>query len=78
MIGIAGGPHKCSYLTKTLDVNADIDYKNADVGEQLAKAAPTGVSRRVLRQCRQRAARHRGSGDGTGGDLQGHFANPAS
>jgi NADPH-dependent curcumin reductase len=44
VIGIAGGPDKCRYLTKTLGADAAIDYKNDDVAAQMAKAAPGGVN----------------------------------
>ena len=43
VIGIAGGPDKCTYLTDTLGADIAIDYKNSDVGEALAKAAPDGL-----------------------------------
>lgn len=43
VIGIAGGPEKCRYLTETIGADTAIDYKNADVAEQLAKAAPHGI-----------------------------------
>lgn len=43
VIGIAGGPEKCKYLTDTLGADVAIDYKGADVAEALAKAAPDGV-----------------------------------
>jgi NADPH-dependent curcumin reductase len=43
VIGIAGGPDKCRYLTEALGADAAIDYKNADVAGQLAAAAPNGV-----------------------------------
>ena len=43
VIGIAGGAEKCAYLTKELGADAAVDYKNSDVAEQLAKAAPNGV-----------------------------------
>lgn len=44
VIGIAGGPEKCAYLTDTLGADIAIDYKNSAVGEALAKAAPDGVN----------------------------------
>ncbi len=44
VIGIAGGPEKCAYLTDTLGADIAIDYKNSNVGEALAKAAPDGVN----------------------------------
>lgn len=43
VIGIAGGPDKCRYLTETLGADTAIDYKQANVAEQLAEAAPGGV-----------------------------------
>lgn len=43
VIGIAGGPQKCAYLTGTLGADTAIDYKVGDVAAQLAKAAPQGV-----------------------------------
>lgn len=43
VIGIAGGPDKCAYLTEQLGADAAIDYKNGDVAKQLASAAPNGV-----------------------------------
>ncbi len=44
VIGIAGGPEKCRYLTEKLGADAAIDYKNSDIAEQLALAAPKGVN----------------------------------
>jgi NADPH-dependent curcumin reductase len=44
VIGIAGGPQKCQYLIEKLGADAAIDYKNGDIAEQLAKAAPNGVN----------------------------------
>lgn len=43
VIGIAGGPAKCSYLVETLGADVAIDYKNGDLARQLAAAAPDGV-----------------------------------
>lgn len=43
VIGIAGGPEKCSYLVETLGADIAIDYKNGDLAQQLAQAAPDGV-----------------------------------
>jgi NADPH-dependent curcumin reductase len=43
VIGIAGGPEKCAYLTDRLGADAAIDYKAGDVGGKLAKAAPNGI-----------------------------------
>ncbi|MCL9982762.1 MAG: NADP-dependent oxidoreductase [Erythrobacter sp.] len=43
VIGIAGGPAKCSYLVDTLGADVAIDYKSGDLARQLAAAAPDGV-----------------------------------
>ena len=43
VIGIAGGPVKCEYLTEQLGADVAIDYKNSDVGRELNEAAPNGV-----------------------------------
>ena len=43
VIGIAGGPDKCRYLTETIGADVAIDYKNADVAKALALAAPNGI-----------------------------------
>lgn len=42
VIGIAGGPEKCRYLTEQLGVDIAIDYKNDDVAARLA-AVESGV-----------------------------------
>ncbi len=43
VIGIAGGPDKCAWLTKEAHFDAAIDYKRGDVGGQLRALAPQGV-----------------------------------
>lgn len=43
VIGIAGGPDKCRWLTDDLGFDAAVDYKNEDVGEALDRLAPDGV-----------------------------------
>jgi len=43
VIGIAGGPDKCRWLTEELGFDAAIDYKNEDVGEALDRLAPNGI-----------------------------------
>ncbi|MBL0968689.1 MAG: NADP-dependent oxidoreductase [Brevundimonas sp.] len=43
VIGIAGGPDKCRWLTEELGFDAAIDYKNEDVGDALDRLAPDGV-----------------------------------
>ena len=43
VIGIAGGPAKCKFLTETLGFDGAIDYKAGDVDSQLKKLAPDGI-----------------------------------
>ncbi len=43
VVGIAGGPDKCRYLTDTLGFDAAIDYKADGVKRALAAACPDGV-----------------------------------
>lgn len=43
VIGIAGGPEKCRWLTEDLGLDAAIDYKNEDVAKRLGDIAPQGV-----------------------------------
>lgn len=43
VIGIAGGPDKCRWLTQDLGIDAAIDYKNEDVGAALDRLAPDGI-----------------------------------
>ncbi|WP_430417826.1 NADP-dependent oxidoreductase [Parasphingorhabdus sp.] len=43
VIGIAGGPDKCKYLTDQLGADVAIDYKNSDVAAEIKKAAPDGI-----------------------------------
>ncbi len=43
VIGIAGGPDKCRWLTQDLGFDAAIDYKNEDVGAALDRLAPDGI-----------------------------------
>lgn len=43
VVGIAGGPEKCRYLTEELGFDAAIDYKGEDVREALKRHAPKGV-----------------------------------
>jgi NADPH-dependent curcumin reductase CurA len=44
VVGIAGGPDKCKYVTDELGFDAAIDYKNEDVKEALRKHCPQGVN----------------------------------
>ncbi len=43
VVGIAGGPEKCAWLTDELGFDAAIDYKSQDVKKALREAAPKGV-----------------------------------
>jgi NADPH-dependent curcumin reductase CurA len=43
VVGIAGGPDKCSMLTDRLGFDAAVDYKADDWREQLAAATPEGI-----------------------------------
>lgn len=43
VIGIAGGPEKCTYLMDTLGFDGAIDYKNEDVRQELKKHCPKGI-----------------------------------
>ena len=43
VIGIAGGPEKCAYLTDVLGLDAAVDYKNENVQASVRAAAPDGV-----------------------------------
>lgn len=44
VVGVAGGPEKCAYLTGELGLDAAIDYKaETDLAGAIARAAPEGV-----------------------------------
>ena len=43
VIGIAGGPEKCGWLSSEARFDATIDYKSEDVRERLAALCPDGV-----------------------------------
>lgn len=43
VIGIAGGPDKCNWLTDTLGFDGAIDYKNESVTRRLRELAPSGI-----------------------------------
>jgi len=43
VIGIAGGPEKCAYLTDKLGFDAAIDYKAGDVATRVREEAPDGI-----------------------------------
>ncbi len=43
VVGIAGGPEKCRWLTDDLGFDAAVDYKQPDWKERLAAATPKGI-----------------------------------
>lgn len=43
VIGIAGGPEKCRFMTEELGFDHAIDYRSEDVGAALDRLAPDGV-----------------------------------
>jgi hypothetical protein len=43
VVGIAGGPEKCQWLTEDLGFDAAVDYKQPDWKEKLSAATPKGV-----------------------------------
>jgi NADPH-dependent curcumin reductase CurA len=43
VIGIAGGPTKCNYVTEELGLDGCIDYKSEAVEEGLKRLCPKGV-----------------------------------
>jgi hypothetical protein len=43
VIGIAGGPEKCAWLTDELGFDAAIDYKQGPIHRQLREFAPDGI-----------------------------------
>jgi NADPH-dependent curcumin reductase CurA len=44
VIGIAGGPEKCNWLTQDLGFDAAIDYKSEKVGARLKELCPKGIN----------------------------------
>lgn len=43
VIGTAGGPAKCEFVTGTLGADAAVDYKAGDVTAQIARHVPEGI-----------------------------------
>ena len=43
VIGIAGGPEKCAWLTTELGFDGAVDYRNEDVGAALDRLCPNGI-----------------------------------
>ena len=44
VVGIAGGPDKCAWLTDDLGFDAAIDYKSESVGKRLHELCPDGIN----------------------------------
>jgi NADPH-dependent curcumin reductase len=44
VVGIAGGPDKCAWLTEDLGFDAAIDYKSESVGKRLHELCPDGIN----------------------------------
>jgi NADPH-dependent curcumin reductase len=43
VVGIAGGPEKCSWLTDEFGFDAAIDYKSEDVAKRIRELCPKGI-----------------------------------
>lgn len=43
VIGVAGGPEKCEWLTKEAHFDAAIDYRSQNIGERLSELCPDGI-----------------------------------
>lgn len=43
VVGVAGGPEKCGYVTGALGLDACVDYKAGRLGADMAEAAPDGI-----------------------------------
>ena len=43
VVGVAGGPRKCDWLTKELGFDAAVDHRAEDMAQALAAACPQGV-----------------------------------
>jgi NADPH-dependent curcumin reductase CurA len=44
VIGIAGGPEKCRFLTEELGLDGAIDYKHDDIDAKVKQLAPDGIN----------------------------------
>lgn len=44
VVGVAGGPDKCAYLTRELKFDAAIDYRQPDLAGQIRQACPDRVN----------------------------------
>jgi NADPH-dependent curcumin reductase CurA len=43
VVGVAGGPEKCAYVSQELAADVAVDYKSEPIAKALAEAAPDGV-----------------------------------
>jgi NADPH-dependent curcumin reductase CurA len=43
VVGVAGGPDKCSYVTDTLGFHAAVDYKSTGVRKAIRETCPAGI-----------------------------------
>ncbi|MDO6962891.1 NADP-dependent oxidoreductase [Rhizobium alvei] len=43
VVGIAGGPEKCRFLTDELGFDAAVDHRSPQFSDELAKACPSGI-----------------------------------
>lgn len=43
VVGIAGGPEKCRYVTEELGFDAAVDYKSEDIAAKLSHYCPNGI-----------------------------------
>ena len=43
VVGVAGGPDKCRYVTQQLGFDQCVDYKQGNLKENLANACPSGI-----------------------------------
>src|SRR5580698_2946848 len=43
VVGIAGGPEKCAWLTREMGYHIALDYRAGDLREQLREACPNGI-----------------------------------
>ncbi len=44
VVGIAGGKEKCDFITKNLNFDAAIDYKNENIDKKLKEYCPDGIN----------------------------------
>ena len=44
VVGIAGGPAKCEYVTEELGFDAALDHREPDLPQRLQTACPDGIN----------------------------------